>query len=148
MVEPSMTLLSTSTITMAWTPKAAISTTKGLDLQVQPIFYGTTDKGYVMVPWNPYSNEGLATTIAAQGPISVAIDASHKSFQFYHHGIYHEPGCVVPNLCHGMLVVGYGLDYWLVKNSWGTKWGDESYIKIARGEDDCGITLTASYPLV
>ena len=109
---------------------------------------GGTDKGFVMVPWNPYSDKNLATSIAAHGPISVAIDASHKSFQFYHHGIYHEPGCIEPNLCHGMLVVGYGPDHWLVKNSWGTKWGDKGYIKIARGEDDCGITLTASYPLV
>ena len=106
---------------------------------------GATDKGTVVIPENEKS---LTSAVAAQGPISVGIDANHRSFQFYHHGIYHEPGCIEPNLCHGMLVVGYGRDYWLVKNSFGTKWGDNGYIKIARGEDDCGITLTASYPLV
>ena len=54
---------------------------------------------------------------------------------------------------HGVLAVGYGPGYWLVKNSWSTKWGDNGYIKMKRGynpEDDgnCGIAYLASYPLV
>ena len=113
----------------------------------KPSSVGATDKGFVDVPNN---EEALGVAVAAQGPISVAIDAGHKSFWFYHHGIYNTRECdkyyCSPN--HGVLLVGYGPGYWLVKNSWGTKWGEDGYIKIAKGENNCNIDFWASYPLV
>lgn len=70
-------------------------------------------------------------------------------------GVYFEPECNSSNLDHGVLAVGYGTDketgedYWLVKNSWGTTWGDKGYVKMARNRDNhCGIATQASYPLV
>uniref|UniRef100_A0A646QFB6 CathepsinL n=1 Tax=Hemiscolopendra marginata TaxID=943146 RepID=A0A646QFB6_9MYRI len=113
---------------------------------------GASDTGYVDVPEG--DEEKLQEAAATIGPISVAIDASHPSFQFYSTGVYYEKKCSTEELDHGVLVVGYGTDetggdYWLVKNSWGEEWGEEGYIMMARNRDNnCGIASSASYPLV
>ena len=111
----------------------------------KPSSVGATDKGFVAVPAN---EEALGMAVAAIGPISVGIDASGRSFLFYHHGIYNKSGCTKVLMNHAVLLVGYGPGYWLVKNSFGPKWGDEGYIKIAKGRNNCGIDSWATYPLV
>jgi cathepsin L len=113
---------------------------------------GATLTGYVKIP---SGNEArLKEASATIGPISVAIDASHISFQLYESGVYQENRCSTNQLDHAVLVVGYGTDtdggdYWMVKNSWNTNWGMKGYIKMARNHNnECGIATAAVYPLV
>ena len=98
------------------------------------------------------SEADLQDASATVGPISVGIDASHESFQLYSSGVYDPFLCSKTRLDHGVLVVGYGTydgkAYWLVKNSWGTYWGQKGYIFMARNKDNkCGIATEASYPI-
>ena len=119
------------------------------DCKFKPSTVGATDVGFVDLPKG--DEVALATAVAAHGPISVAIDASNPSFMFYDHGIYNEPVCCndIECLDHAVLVVGYGPEYWLVKNSWATTWGMAGYMKMPRdGSNQCGIATKASYPLV
>ncbi|XP_072021116.1 digestive cysteine proteinase 2-like isoform X1 [Amphiura filiformis] len=113
---------------------------------------GATTTGYV--PLGPYATESDLQVAVRIGPISVLIDSRHSSFRMYSSGVYYEPSCSQTLLDHGVLVVGYGTteggqDYWLVKNSFGTSWGENGYIKMARNKNNhCGIATDASYPTV
>ncbi|XP_077446243.1 digestive cysteine proteinase 1 isoform X1 [Stigmatopora argus] len=95
--------------------------------------------------------QALKMALFKNGPVAVSIDAAHRSFVFYSHGVYYEPACgnTTDSLDHAVLAVGYGqLDgepYWLVKNSWSTYWGNDGYILMSAKDNNCGVTTDATY---
>ncbi|KAK0588504.1 hypothetical protein LWI29_001732 [Acer saccharum] len=95
----------------------------------------------------------LLMQLGTNQPSSVSIDAGGAAFQFYSSGVFN--GDSGTELDHGVTAVGYGTTvngtkYWLVKNSWGTSWGEEGYIRmqldIDAKEGLCGIAMDSSYP--
>merc|ERR1711988_1778190 len=100
----------------------------------------------------------MATVLLKNGPLAVAINAN--GMEYYEFGItgcesiagstYCEAGsistttpCDPTSLDHGVLAVAYGVqegtDYWVIKNSWGSEWGEEGYYRIERGDNHCGV---------
>ncbi|KAG8497973.1 hypothetical protein CXB51_006916 [Gossypium anomalum] len=110
-----------------------------------------TIDGYEDVPEN--DENSLKKAIAHQ-PVSVAIEAGGRAFQLYQSGVF--TGQCGTSLDHGVAAVGYGteggVDYFLVRNSWGPNWGENGYIKMERNvagtaTGKCGIAMMASYPI-
>jgi cathepsin L len=95
----------------------------------------------------------LLNLVGTVGVADVAIDASQNSFQLYSTGVYNEPRCgnTEYDLDHAVGCIGYGTasgtDYWLVRNSWGTSWGQKGYIQMSRNKNNqCGIATDALVP--
>jgi KDEL-tailed cysteine endopeptidase len=103
----------------------------------------------------PSSDNDMMIALSKQ-PVSIAIEADQSEFQLYQSGVF--TGKCGTGLDHGVLTVGYGSlsgqDYYLVKNSWSSTWGDGGYIKLGRGHEfnggdgQCGMLLQASYPVL
>ncbi|KAJ7545492.1 hypothetical protein O6H91_09G122600 [Diphasiastrum complanatum] len=101
----------------------------------------------------PSNNEDALKKAVAHQPVSVAIEADGRPFQFYKGGVF--SGTCGTNLDHGVAIVGYGTDqgkdYWIVRNSWGPTWGEKGYIRMHRNAGVssglCGIAMTPSYPI-
>jgi len=94
----------------------------------------------------------VTNALASEGPISCPIFVGVGGFpQSYSGGVYVNANCR-DSLNHAILLVGYGTDasagdYFIVKNSWGTSWGENGYFRIARG-NTCGLLEDCTYPVV
>ncbi|KAM1022196.1 hypothetical protein FF1_043114 [Malus domestica] len=102
----------------------------------------------------PVNSENALKKAVANQPIAVAIEGGGRDFQLYNSGVF--TGRCGTALDHGVTVVGYGtdkgLDYWIVRNSWGASWGEKGYIRMQRNLGNtangiCGIAMEPSYPI-
>mmetsp|Transcript_73153 Transcript_73153/g.174330 ORF Transcript_73153/g.174330 Transcript_73153/m.174330 type:complete len:525 (+) Transcript_73153:106-1680(+) len=88
----------------------------------------------------------IAQALMQYGPLAIGINA--MPMQLYRRGILDLPGFLCPaRLDHGVTIVGFGStpkDYWTIKNSWGARWGEEGYLRIARGKGACGLNHMVS----
>lgn len=99
--------------------------------------------------------ESMKKALYQIGPLSVGVNAN-QDWQLYHKGIYNptEEQCSSDpaDQDHGVAVVGYGsekgLDYWIIRNSWGEDWGEKGYMRLARGKNACGVANSVIYPIV
>nr|XP_014282108.1 cathepsin L1-like isoform X2 [Halyomorpha halys] len=112
---------------------------------------GTQVKAYTDI--ESYDDEALRAAVATVGPISIAVSAGNRHFLHYGGGVFNGDTCNPSALDHGILLVGYGSadgeDYWLVKNSWGPKWGEKGFMRLTRAKKNaCGISSSASYPVL
>ena len=93
----------------------------------------------------------------AQQPISVSVDAHSINFYQYASGIFNDYKCGT-NVNHATLIVGYGVkqstgnEYWIMKNSWSTYWGEEGYMRVYITDGVslgiCGIQSKPIYPIL
>jgi len=101
---------------------------------------------------SPDSKAALQSAVARQ-PVSVLIEADQRVFQQYGGGIIRANAGCGTNLDHAVLLIGYGseggVDYWLLKNSWGTGWGEAGYFRLesnGNGAGVCGVQESSYVP--
>jgi len=101
--------------------------------------------GYIKLLANDY--DSLKHAVATVGPVTVSVDAS--AWHNYESGVFN--GCSYTDnidIDHAVVLEGYGTDdtfgdYWLIRNSWGTGYGENGYIRLAReSEVSCGVDHT------
>lgn len=92
------------------------------------------------------SSEGdLVVIVNKYGPFFGALDASNPAFKHLK-GIYRGDCSKKPN--HAIVVTGYNEKGWIIKNSWGEKWGDKGYFYLPRDENKCGINAHIGVPFI
>lgn len=90
----------------------------------------------------PIMADSVLFNALQQQPIPVTLAASSSAFQFYRSGVLTGDSCSKnQQVNHAVIAVGYGvtddqIPYYLIRNSWGSGWGDAGHIKLARGQDN------------
>ena len=100
--------------------------------------------GVLSIDDDPYAEDHFAWIISHFGPLAVSVDSSSDAFQNYAGGIFPADLCE-RNIDHAMVIVGYAPDYWIIKNSWSSEWGEDGYMRLERGSNACGIASYATY---
>ena len=118
--------------------------------KVVPVVRNT---GYVKLPVNSY---GAMMDALQKGPVAISVAAGSLDWQFYGGGIYNGKGLLGAcgyDMDHGVQMVAYGVhagkkkakEYWVLRNSWGTGWGEKGFMRLRRygeGKEPCGEDTT------
>merc|ERR1719273_1804381 len=87
------------------------------------------------------NEDKLKKLVYKYGAVATGIYASDRGLSNVNKGVFDK--CSTTKINHAVTVVGYGTQngkpYWLIKNSWGDKWGDGGYVRLARGKMACGV---------
>jgi len=96
--------------------------------------------------------EQLMAAVYHHGAVTIVVDSGGIDWQLYQGGIAHPRDCSADVLNHAVLLVGYGTDeetgedYWIIRNSWGSWWGEGGYMKLARNASNmCGIASMGNF---
>ena len=89
------------------------------------------------------SDEESNIVALAEGSLSMTLQVTNK-FSQYRRGILRDTSCH-GNINHGVTGVGYTERYVLLRNSWGSSWGDQGYIKLARNHHNCQLFKFSSF---
>ncbi|KAG7198301.1 hypothetical protein KM043_005704 [Ampulex compressa] len=92
--------------------------------------------------------KALEAAVATIGPIAASLNASPKTFQLYHKGVYDDDRCSSDSVNHAVLIVGYTPREWILKNWWGSHWGENGYMRLAKNRNRCGVANYAAYARV
>jgi cathepsin L len=112
--------------------------------------YDSSKGVYALTGYTSLTSEAQIVQLVLQlGPGGATIDGSQPSFQLYSSGIYNDSACSSTNVNHALGIIGWGTDsgtdYWILKNSFGTSWGEGGYIRLLKnGNNFCGIYTAAS----
>ncbi|KAJ8710386.1 hypothetical protein PYW07_009752 [Mythimna separata] len=106
-------------------------------------------RGFSQVtPRNP---NALKVALFKYGPVTVGIRTSFN-FMYYSSGLFYDTMCDEFGGGHCVTAVGYGVrdeeEYWIIKNSWGEKWGEDGYILMSAKDNNCLLLDYAHYPIV
>lgn len=102
------------------------------------------------------TDEAIMTTLRKYGPGTVNINASNNVFRHYRSGIIRNTLPHTTKLDHSVVMVGWGtekvkgekIDYWILRNQWGAKWGERGYVRVERHHNNLGINDFYNYPIL
>lgn len=115
------------------------------EVDLGPIEYHSISEG---------DEKAMADALVNHGPLFIGVDAESRRFMFYKSGVLKIDHCPTrrQDMDHAMVIVGHGHDsalqasYWIIRNSWGTRWGENGYLRLAKDAGNmCGVASMAHY---
>lgn len=93
------------------------------------------------------TDDDLMKSLVEFGPLYVGVDSNPLISRNYRGGVMDDDSCTT-DINHAVLLVGYTPDAWIIKNSWGQRWGEDGYFRLARGKNMCGINTEIAFPIL